>query len=144
MSESDSMIDLKSLFDKEASQNVDYIGSVSYDKIKDHISSAAVCVFPTFAEALPVSWIEAMAMQKAIVASDIGWATEVIDDSVDGFLSHPKNHNLFADRILELLDNQKLRNQFGLEARKKVSQKFSIEVIAKQSADFYQKINKVI
>ena len=135
---------MQSLFDKEALQNVNYIGSVPYDKIKEHISSAAVCVFPTFAEALPVSWIEAMAMQKAIVASDIGWATEVIDDCVDGFLSHPKNHNLFADRILELLDNQKLRNQFGAEARKKVTQKFSIEIIAKQSADFYQKINKSI
>ena len=82
-----------------------------------------------------------MAMQKAIVASDIGWATEVIDDCVDGFLSHPKNHTLFADRIVELLNNQKLRNQFGVEARKKVIQKFSIEVVAIQSADFYQKIN---
>lgn len=133
---------MKSLFDKDAFQNVNYIGSVPYDKIKAHISSAAVCVFPTFAEALPVSWIEAMAMQKAIVASDIGWANEVIDDCVDGFLSHPKNHNLFADRIVELLDNEKLRNQFGVEARKKVIQKFSIEVVAIQSADFYQKINK--
>lgn len=131
---------MQSLFDKEALQNVSYLGSVPYDEIKQHISSATVCVFPTFAEALPVSWIEAMAMQKAIVASDIGWAPEVIDDSVDGFLSHPKNHNLFADRILELLDNQKLRNQFGSAARSKVAQKFSIEVVAKQSADFYQKI----
>ena len=130
---------MQSLFDKPAFKNVNYIGSVPYDKIKEHISAAAVCVFPTFAEALPVSWIEAMAMQKAIIASDIGWATEVIDDGVDGFLSHPKKHNLFADRIVELLANQKLRNQFGVEARKKVIRKFSIKVIAKQSADFYQK-----
>lgn len=133
---------MQSLFDKEALQNVSYLGSVPYDEIKQHISSATVCVFPTFAEALPVSWIEAMAMQKAIVASDIGWATEVIEDNVNGFLAHPKNHNLFADKILELLDNQRLRNQFGIEARKKVAQKFSIEVIAKQSADFYQKVVK--
>jgi glycosyltransferase involved in cell wall biosynthesis len=133
---------MQTLFDKKALQNVDYKGSVPYDKIKEHISSATVCVFPTFAEALPVSWIEAMAMQKAIVASDIGWATEVIDDSVDGFLSHPKSHILFADRILELLDNQKLRNEFGIAARKKVIQKFSIEVVAKNSADFYYKVLK--
>jgi alpha-maltose-1-phosphate synthase len=131
---------MQSLFDKEAFQNVSYLGSVPYDKIKEHISSAAVCVFPTFAEALPVSWIEAMAMQKAIVASNIGWATEVIEDSVNGFLVHPKKHSLFADRILELLDNQKLRNQFGVEARKTAAEKFSIEVVARQSADFYQKI----
>ena len=133
---------MQTLFDAEAFQNIDYIGSVPYDEIKKHISAATVCVFPTFAEALPVSWIEAMAMEKAIVASDIGWAAEIIEDSVEGFLVHPKNHNLFAERILELLDNQKLRDQFGTEARKKVVQKFSIEVVAKQSADFYQKVNK--
>ena len=131
---------MQQLFDKDALQNVDYLGSVPYDKIKGHISSATVCVFPTFAEALPVSWIEAMAMQKAIVASDIGWATEVIEDSVDGFLVSPTNHNLFADRVLELIDNQDLRERFGVEARKKVTGKFSIEVVAKQSADFYQKL----
>ena len=133
---------MQSLFDATALKNVNYIGSVAYDEIKAHVSSASVCVFPTFAEALPVSWIEAMALKKAIVASDIGWAAEIIEDSIEGFLVHPKNHNLFADRILELLDNQKLRNQFGIEARKKVVQKFSIEVVAKQSADFYQKVNK--
>lgn len=133
---------MQGLFDAEALKNVDYLGSVPYEEMKGHISSAAVCVFPTFAEALPVSWIEAMAMQKAIVASDIGWATEVIEDSVNGFLSHPKNHKLFADRILELLDNQKLRGEFGVKARKTVVEKFSIGVVARQSADFYKNILK--
>jgi glycosyltransferase involved in cell wall biosynthesis len=131
---------MQSLFDATALKNVNYIGSVAYDEIKAHVLSASIGVFPTFAEALPVSWIEAMALKKAIVASDVGWAAEIIEDSVEGFLVHPKNHNLFANRILELLDNQILRNQFGIEARKKVVQKFSIEVVAKQSADFY-KIN---
>jgi len=129
---------MQPLFDKDAFQNVDYLGSVPYDKIKGHISSAAVCVFPTFAEALPVSWIEAMATEKAIVASNIGWATEVVDDGINGFLVHPTNHKEYADNVLELLGNRKLRNQFGIEARKKVAQKFRIEVVAKQSASFYQ------
>lgn len=133
---------MQSLFDTNALQNVNYLGSVSYDKIKAHISAAAVCVFPTFAEALPVSWIEAMAMQKAIVASDIGWATEVIDDGVNGFLVHPKEHNLYAERIVDLLENNALRSEFGIEARKKVELKFSTEVVAKQSAEFYQQILK--
>ena len=131
---------MQSLFDKDALQNVDYLGSVPYDKIKGHISSAAVCVFPTFAEGLPVSWIEAMATEKAIVASNIGWATEVVDDGINGFLVHPTNHKEYADKILKLLEDSALRNQFGFEARKKVVQKFSIEVVATQSADFYKKL----
>jgi glycosyltransferase involved in cell wall biosynthesis len=131
---------MQSLFDKDALQNVDYIGSISYDEIKQYISSATVCVFPTFAEALPVSWIEAMALQKAIVASNIGWSSEVIDAGNNGFLVHPKEHELYADNINKLLENAALRNKLGIEARKKVVQKFSIEVVAKQSADFYKKI----
>ena len=134
---------MQSLFDKDALQNVDYIGTVPYKKIRHYISSATVCVFPTFAEALPVSWIEAMAMQKAIVASNIGWATEVIDDGVNGFLVHPKEHEIYAEKIVELLENEALRNQFGIAARKKVAQKFSNEVVAKQSADFYQQVIKL-
>ena len=129
---------MQSSFDKNALKNVKYIGSVAYDKIREYISSASVCVFPTFAEALPVSWIEAMALNKAIVASDIGWASEVIDDGLNGFLVHPKNHKMYADKVIELLDNRELRSQFGIEARKKVEQKFSIEVVVKQSVDFYQ------
>ena len=133
---------MQQLFDEDALKQVSFKGSVPYDEIKKHISAASVCVFPTFAEALPVSWIEAMAMQKAIVVSNIGWATEIIDDCVDGFLSHPKNHKLFADRVLELLDNPKLRSQFGNEAKETVKEKFSIEVVAKKSADFYSTILK--
>ncbi|MBP8157686.1 MAG: glycosyltransferase family 4 protein, partial [Flavobacterium sp.] len=70
---------MKPMFETEAVKQVTYLGSVAYDEISHHINAASVCVFPTFAEALPVSWIEAMAMKKAIVASDIGWSTEVID-----------------------------------------------------------------
>jgi starch synthase len=131
---------MQSLFDVESIRNVTYIGSVSHEKIKYHISTSTVCVFPTFAEALPVSWIEAMAMQKAIVASNIGWSSEVIEDGINGYLVHPKKYQEYADKVLKLLDDSALRNQFGVEARKKVVQKFSSEVVAKQNIDFYKKI----
>jgi alpha-maltose-1-phosphate synthase len=131
---------MKPLFDKDAFQNVEYVGSVSYDTIKDYINAAAICVFPTFAEALPVSWIEAMAMKKAIVASDIGWATEVIEDGTDGYLVNPKNHKEYAAKIIKLLEDEATRNQFGTAARNKAIQKFSIEVVAAQSVAYYQKI----
>ncbi len=129
---------IKPLFDLDAIRNVEYVGSVSYDSIKDYINLATVCVFPTFAEALPVSWIEAMAMSKSIVASNIGWAPEVIDDGLNGFLVHPGNHKEYAAKIVKLLENIDLRNQFGLAAREKVEQQFSIEVVATQSLAFYK------
>ena len=131
---------MQGLFTAEAQANVRYLGSVPYENIKKYIDEAAVCVFPTFAEALPVSWIEAMAMQKPIVASNIGWATEVIDDGVNGFLVHPTNHELYADTIVKVLENESLQKELGMQARKKVTQKFSITPIAQQSLEFYKKV----
>ena len=133
---------MQELFTQEALENVTYLGSVPYQEIKAHIKAASLCVFPTFAEALPVSWIEAMALQKPIVASDIGWAKEVIADGVEGFLVHPTQHQQYAERILELLENPKLQEEFGESARKKVMEKFSISVVAKQSLSFYKKVTQ--
>jgi glycosyltransferase involved in cell wall biosynthesis len=53
---------------------VNYVGAVTYSAIKSHVNTATVCVFPSFAEALPVSWIEAMAIQKPIVAYWLGYS----------------------------------------------------------------------
>ena len=131
---------MQDLFSPAAMLNVTYLGAVAYDEIKNQISTATVCVFPTFAEALPVSWIEAMALQKPIVASNIGWAQEVIDDGVNGFLVHPKDHLQYAARIIQLLDNSDLQKEFGLAAKIKVSEKFSSQKVALQSLLFYQSL----
>ncbi|TDE02036.1 glycosyltransferase family 4 protein [Flavobacterium sandaracinum] len=129
---------MQELFSPAALLNVTYLGAVPYSEIKNQISTATVCVFPTFAEALPVSWIEAMAMEKAIVASNIGWAAEVIDDGVNGFLVHPKDHALYAAKIIKLMEDDDLQKEFGLAAKLKVSEKFSIQKVAQQSLLFYQ------
>lgn len=133
---------IQSLFSEKALANVNYLGSVPYQEIQKYIGESSVCVFPSFAEALPVSWIEAMAMQKAIVASNIGWATDVIDDEVNGFLVNPKNHLAYASKINILLSNAQMRQQFGFSARDKVIQKFSISVVAQQSLVFYKSLIK--
>ena len=131
---------MQSLFTNEAYKNVSYLGSVNYNEIKEHINKAKVCVFPTFAEALPVSWLEAMALQKPIVASNVGWATEVIEDGISGFLAHPKDHELFSNRILALLDNDELCKKMGVEARKCIEIKFDSKIVMQQNIEFYNKI----
>lgn len=131
---------MQSLFTEDAKKKVNYLGSIEHAAIKNQIENASVCIFPSFAEALPVSWLEAMAMQKAIVCSDIGWANEIIEDGIDGFLVHPKNHLQFADKITQLLNNKLLQKEMGINARNKIERKFSIEIVSKQSKIFYENV----
>lgn len=131
---------MQPLFTETALKKVNYVGVVPYSKMRWHIEKATLCVFPTFAEALPVSWLEAMALKKAIVASNVGWAKEIVDDGEDGFLVHPEAHDSYANKINMLLENPTLRNAFSIAARKKMISKFSSEIVAKQSVSFYKKI----
>lgn len=133
---------MQPLFTEKALLNVSYLGSVPYQEIQKYISESSVCVFPSFAEALPVSWIEAMAMQKAIAASNIGWSATVVDDGINGFLVNPKSHAEYASKINTLLCNTSMREEFGISAREKVIQKFSISVVAQQSLSFYKQFSR--
>ncbi len=131
---------MQNLFSAPALKNVEYFGSVLYEEIKQKIQESRICVFPSFAEAFPVSWLEAMAMEKPIVASNIGWANEMIDEGENGFLVHPKNHDLYAQRIIEFLNNEELCSETGKAARKKVEVAFDIKVLAKRNIEFYKTI----
>ena len=131
---------MQQLFSLKAGLNVKFLGSVPYQEIKKYIEKATLCIFPSYAEALPVSWIEAMAMAKPVVASNIGWSKEVIDDGVDGFLANPGQHSEYADKIIQLLQDKGLQKELGIEARKKIEQKFSMSVVAQQSLLFYKSL----
>lgn len=133
---------MQPLFTHEALRNVSYLGGVPYEEVRAHIAKASVCVFPTFAEALPVSWLEAMAMQKAIVASNIGWGPEVITTQKEGILVHPKDHEEYANAILDVLDNETQNTTFGINAAQKIQNVFANRLIAEQSITFYKKYVK--
>ncbi|MDB2587485.1 glycosyltransferase family 4 protein [Flavobacteriaceae bacterium] len=131
---------IEPLFDATALKNVKYLGPMSPIDLRTQISKATVCVFPSFAEAFPLSWLEAMAMEKAVVASNIGWGKEMIESGFDGFLGHPKDHDRFAELIISLIKNPRQRLEVGNNARQKVMERFSHQIIAELSLKFYESI----
>ncbi|KQO20424.1 glycosyl transferase family 1 [Flavobacterium sp. Leaf82] len=120
--------------------NVEYLGKMPYNEVVNYIRKANVCVFPTFAETLGMVTIESMAMKKAVVNSNIGWSQELIIDGESGYLVHPGDHDLFANRISDLLDNDALCLKIGEQARKRVEAKFDINKLVTENIEFYKKV----
>jgi L-malate glycosyltransferase len=133
---------VQELLDDSVKNSVTYLGKVPYQEIQEYIKKAHVCVFPTFAETLGMVTIEAMAMQKPVVNSNIGWANELIIDGESGFLVHPKNHQEFADKIITLFNNEELCKSIGIAAKNRVEAIFDIEDKAKENIKFYIEIIK--
>jgi glycosyltransferase involved in cell wall biosynthesis len=131
---------MKPMFEKEALKQVSYLGKVPYETIRHHINDATLCIFPSYAEACPVSWLEAMAMGKPIVTSDIGWANEIVDHNQTGMTAYPNNHEEFSRHIITLLKNPELRVKMGKLARKKITEAFNITLTAQKSVDVYTQL----
>lgn len=131
---------MQNLFSEKAIKNVEYLGELPYEAIKEKIQQSNMCVFPSFAEAFPVSWLEAMSLEKPIVASNIGWANEMIDEGENGFLADPKDHVYYAKRIIDFLENENLRVEAGKAARNKIEAFFDIKVLANKNIEFYNKV----
>ena len=128
------------LLTPEAKTRVKHIKEVPYHEIKNYISKANIVVLPSFAEAFPMTWLETLAMEKALVSSNIGWANELMVDNKTGFTVSPKNHKEFAERIIELLNDNQLCESFGKAGRQRVIEKFSAEKITNQNIEFYKAV----
>lgn len=131
---------MRPLFKEDALEKVIYVGEKPYNEIKEYIQEAQVCIFPSYAEALPVSWLEAMAMAKAIVASDIGWAKEMLTHKKEALLSNPSMHNQFASLIIQLLKDKAFGEELGKNAQKRVSIQFDNHIVAQQTIQCYKKV----
>ncbi len=134
---------MEKLLSPEAKQQVDYLGKIPYSEVKAHIKNAHVCTFPSFAETLGMVTIESMALQKPVVNTSIGWAQELIDDGVDGFLVHPLEIDVFSERILQLLNDEGLCKNMGKAARQKVEARFNIKKMTEINMEYYKSVFRI-
>jgi glycosyltransferase involved in cell wall biosynthesis len=78
----------------------------------------------------PTRLFEYMAMEKPVVASATGESALIIQDGVNGFLAADKK--TFVGKIIELIKNKKLREDIGKNARVRILEQYTLELVAKK------------
>jgi hypothetical protein len=68
-----------------------------------------------------------MSWGKPVVGCKVGGVPEVIRDGEVGFLVEPGNPQELAQAIIKILKNPQLRFEMGINAKKYVWERFSIE-----------------
>lgn len=86
---------------------------------------ADVVLLTSISEAFPYSVIEAMACEKAVVASDVGGVGEALEGC--GVLVKPREDERFAAEVARLLDDPALRLRLGEKARARVLEEFTLD-----------------
>ena len=112
----------------------------NYNTLKSKIQKSKIFVLPSVSEGMPNSLMEAMALEMPCIASNVGGVPELIEHNVDGLIFEPKNTKKFADLIRLLLEDENLQKKLGINARKKMVNKFNWNQIIKKVEILYGKL----
>ena len=105
-------------------------------KVSDIIVSASI-----EPEAFGRISVEAQAMQKPIIASNIGGSNETIIDNKTGFLFEAGKPQALSKKIIEVLNLDESTLKFmGIEGRKNVIKKFNVEKMCFSTYSEYKKL----
>lgn len=116
---------------------VTFEGALNHTRMPARLARAQVCVYPSHMEALPLAWLEGMAMGKCVIASKTGPGPEVIIDGESGLLCDPFNPADIAEKVIASLTAPALRRRLGDAARRRVVNHFSESVLAGRNEAFY-------
>lgn len=139
--EGEMRIELEGLVKKyQIQENVIFTGFVK--DIQNLIAESDVVVLPSLWEGLPNIVIEAMAMKKPVVATDVGGTNEIIKDGENGFLVPCGNSEKLAEKIMELLLNENLSKEFGEKGFEFVRKNYDISVMVSSYESLYKSLLK--
>ena len=110
--------------------------------LSHHYQKASVFVLPSRHEGMSNALLEAQAWGVPAVVSDIPGNRAVVDNGVTGLVVPVEDHIRLAESILYLLDDSKKRQEMGHNARERIVEHFSMQIIAKNYVTMYKSMVK--
>jgi len=121
-------------------EDVVFVGYASYDELPRYYKTADIFCSPaTGRESFGIVLLEAMAVGKPTVASNIEGYASVITHGVDGLLVPPKDDKELARALLSLMSDESLRGELGAKGML-TAQEYDWEKIARRVFDYYVRV----
>ena len=99
-----------------------------------------VFVMSSVSEGLGTSALDAMACGRPVVATRVGGLPEVVDHRETGLLVSARDPQSLADAIIELLQDQTLRERYGNTALERSAQRFNADRMVDETVEVYQRV----
>lgn len=125
---------------EECKEFVDYVGWVTGEKKDKLLSECGILALPSYYEGFPVSIIEAMVKESAVVACPVGGIPDIIESGKDGVLVPPKDTVALKNALLTLINDPMTAQKLGEKGRQKVLEKYSVEKNIENLQKIYDKL----
>lgn len=110
------------------------------DNIVDFYKALDVFVLSSKSEGFGRVLVEAMAIKRPVIGTNIGGIPEIIENNVSGILVPKNEPNELAQAILNLIQNPKFAKRLAYQAEKQVHERFCIDTHVKNVQQIYDSI----
>ncbi|WP_374375226.1 glycosyltransferase [Tabrizicola sp.] len=114
-----------------------FAGFMSQGQVADLLATSDMLALPSFAEGLPVVYMEALASRIPVVASRVAGVQELVEDGVTGYTVPPGDVTTLANRIIRLMDDPATARAMGEAGRKAVVDGFDIRAEGARLAEIF-------
>lgn len=137
----------KKIFDEFKVANPDskiiVTGYILPKDLPAYYSLIDVFVHPSLRDGMPNAVLEAMACEKAVIATPVGGVNDILEDGKNGVIVNVNDENMLAEKAKELLGNHKKRKLLGKNARITITSKFTPEKELHANIDIYQTLGEI-
>jgi glycosyltransferase involved in cell wall biosynthesis len=115
------------------------LGFVNLDDKTNAMASCDIFCLPSTQESFGGVYTEAWSFKKPVIGCNIPAVSEVIDHGLNGFLINQDPQEI-SDKIILLLDDEKLRENFGQSGYDKVNKKYSWDKLSALTDSAYKSL----
>jgi glycosyltransferase involved in cell wall biosynthesis len=108
--------------------------------VSEILSTFDVAVLPSFFEGMGRVLLEAMAMEKPVVASRVGGIPDLVKHQLNGLLVKPGDVTGLTDALEQILSDGVLSNKMGKEGRKRMQEQFSADIMVQSIDKVYREL----
>ncbi|MHC1699379.1 MAG: glycosyltransferase family 4 protein [Humidesulfovibrio sp.] len=101
------------------------------DDVRPHLAQASVFVLPSFREGTPRSVLEAMAMARPVVTTDVPGCRQTVEEGVTGFLVPPFEPGALMRAMARFIEEPERIAQMGAAGRRLAEEKFDAELVVR-------------
>jgi glycosyltransferase involved in cell wall biosynthesis len=135
----------KMVTDRKIDAFVTFTGRVDHDRILDYYSVVDIFIYPRIDarvnhKVTPLKPLEAMAMEKAVVASDVGGLSELVAEGENGLLFRTEDGDHLVRRCLDLIENPSFQKQMAKRARDWIVRNRDWSNVIKLYSDVYSEL----
>lgn len=112
---------------------IEYLGELS--DVRPALARSHVFVLPSYREGTPRAVLEAMALGRAIVTTDVPGCRETVRHGDNGLLVKVKSAQSLADGMLEIANDRRRVEAMGAASLKYVRERYEARAVARDTAD---------